>query len=130
MPYVLVAVNFRRLKHHLGELYTLVTNLLIAPAGEFGYWILKEAVAFPFDLCLGESIARGIPFKTLSTGAGSRIKPPLVNFYQHFKQLTWKLDMVITLERYYAGYGAHRLRCAAVHPQLHFVAQLPVCHDL
>jgi hypothetical protein len=98
-PYILVAVNFRRLKHHLGELYSLITTLLTAPGSDFGYWILKEAASYPFDVCLGESIGRGIPFKALSTNASSRIRPPLVNFYQHFKQLTWKLDMVVTLEK-------------------------------
>jgi hypothetical protein len=107
-PHVLVAVNFRKPKHHLGELYTLITALLLSPSGEWGRWVLKDGTSLPFDLCIGESIARGIPFRLLGTNPSSRIRPPLVNFYQHFKQLTWKLDMVLTLKRWVCG--RHRPR--------------------
>jgi hypothetical protein len=104
MLQVLVAVNFSKPKHHLGEIYTLVANLLLS--GEYGRWLLKDGPSLPFDLCLGESIGRGIPFKMLASNPTSRIKPPLVNFYQHFKQLTWKLEMVITLQRWVQVSGA------------------------
>jgi hypothetical protein len=115
-PWVLVAVNFRKSGHHLGELYTLITKLLLNPASGYGRWALKDHAAPPFDVCLGESVARGIPFKALASSALSRMDPPLVNFYNFFKQLTWKVEMVETLRR--CGYCEWLV-------QLHVRAALP-----
>jgi hypothetical protein len=98
-PYLLVAVNYRKPKHHLGELYSLITKLLLNQLCPFGRWVLKESPTYPFDVCLGESIGRGIPFKALAS-SGGLLHPPLVNFYQNFKQLTWKVEMVLTLDRF------------------------------
>ena len=99
-PLVLAAVNFRKPKHHLGELYTTMVKLMMSKSNGYGRWQLKDVATPPFDLCFGESIGRGIPFKTLASLDGGRARPPIVNFYQNFKSLTWKLDMVVTLRRY------------------------------
>lgn len=94
-PLVLVSINFRKPKHHLGEVFTYATKLLLSPASGYGPWQLKESAILPFDLCFGESIARGIPYK----GFTSNAVRPVVNFYQHFKALTWKLEMVLCLRK-------------------------------
>jgi hypothetical protein len=109
-PLVLAAVNYRKPSHHLGELYATVTKLLLA-GGYGGKWQLKDAAVWPFDLCFGESISRGIPYKSLASGDLSRLHPPVVNFYQHFKSLTWKLEMVHCLRRYVPAAAACVFSC-------------------
>lgn len=93
-PLVLVAVSYKEPKSHLGALYTTVAEMLVSMRG----WRLKRKAIPPYDLCLGMSIGRGIPFARLASApkrAGAR--RPLVNFYQSFKQLTWKVRALPSL---------------------------------
>ena len=76
-----------------------MTQLLLGPENGYGAWQLKDHAALPFDVCFGESVSRGIPYRTLQGSESARVRPPVVNFYQHFKQLTWKFEMVATLRR-------------------------------
>lgn len=93
---VVVAINHRLPNSHLGELYSTVADFLVAS----GSWRLKPRPLWPYHLCLGESIGQGIPYHSLSRSATATQTPPLVNFFQRFKPLTWKADMVVTLERF------------------------------
>ena len=87
-PLVVVAIKYKQPKSHLGALYTTVAELLSTMRG----WKLKLSASPPYNVLLGQSIGRGIPFTRLA-GRPRKIsgKRPLVNFYQSFKQLTWKV---------------------------------------
>lgn len=94
------AVNYDKPTNRLGELYNLVTLLL----ERSGCWDRKSAPFWPFELCLGECVARGLPFRQLARiAARSMDTVPLLNFYEKFKCLTWKVDMVETLRNDEAG---------------------------
>ena len=93
---IVAAIHHRQPKSHLGELYTTVTDFLVAT----GKWKLKTKPIWPFDVCLGESIGQGIPYSAMARNPSCLTAPPLVNFYEKFKPLTWKADMVLTLERF------------------------------
>lgn len=102
LPRVLVPVNHSKRRNHLGELFKTVTAMLLARDGQ---WRTQECTVWPFHLCLGESIGRGIPYRALALNPAAASSPPLVNFYRFFKSLTWKVEMVQTLRRYCAAQG-------------------------
>ena len=82
-----VAIAYKQPKSHLGPFYTTIAELLVNMRG----WRLKRKPMAPYDLILGQSIARGIPFARLAAAPPRGSRRPLANFYQGFKQLTWKV---------------------------------------